>query len=151
MTEWKPQNDGITHINVYSKGKTDVGRWASNFQLAPFSHPKYGRFSSVEALWYWLSVPETEPARDILRFSHGTEAKKLGRRLRGQDWVRTPNFEADIKAGIRAKYEAHPAELEALRATALPLAHYYVMYGKIFYVPDADWILAELDAIRSGR
>jgi len=31
-----PEEDGITHINIYSKGKTDLGRMLSNFAKLPF-------------------------------------------------------------------------------------------------------------------
>lgn len=30
-----PEEDGITHINIYSKGKTDLGRMLSNFAKFP--------------------------------------------------------------------------------------------------------------------
>jgi hypothetical protein len=151
-TRWNPKEDGITHINVYSKGKTDVGRWASNFQDAAFIHPRHGAFTSVEGLWYWLSVPYGVSERDHLRNLSGVGAKNIGRQLRGKDWVQDPSFEADIRAALRAKYQAYPDQLRALQATTLPLAHYYVMYGKVRAVSEIDsgWILEELDNIRKG-
>lgn len=151
-TKWSPKEDGKTHINVYSQGKTEVGRWASNFQEAAFIHPTYGAFMSMEGLWYWLSVLPDEPRRGLLRLASGFQAKKLGRELRGKDWVYSPGFEADIKLGLRTKYETYPAQLKAFQMwNHLPLAHYYVMRGKVIYVPDADWILEELDSIRKGK
>jgi hypothetical protein len=149
-TRWNPAEDGITHLNVYSRAKTDEGKWASNFQYAPFIHPMLGRFHSIEGLWYWLSVSPDNPKRDQLMYVHGAEAKKLGRELRGQDWVYSPAFEKLICQGIRAKYATYPEKLEAFRKTTLPLAHYYVMMGKPKYVTDGEWILQELDAIRRG-
>ena len=41
-------NDGVTHINVYSQGKTSIGRALSNFSPLGFNHPKHGHFESVE-------------------------------------------------------------------------------------------------------
>ena len=48
-----PQNDGITHINVYSKGKTTLGRWLTNFAHTPIDTID-GHFESIEGYWYWL-------------------------------------------------------------------------------------------------
>jgi hypothetical protein len=49
-----PHKDGIDHINIYSRGKTEVGRQLSNFAHTPFTHKDYGYFNSVEGLWYYL-------------------------------------------------------------------------------------------------
>jgi hypothetical protein len=149
--KWNPAEDGISHINVYSRGKTEEGKWASNFQYAPFVHPTHGRFDSIEGLWYWLSVDPKNPRRDWLRFAAGAEAKNMGRNLRGKDWVASPSFEESIRLGLRAKFDFHPARREAFQKTTLPLAHYYVMGGRVKSVSDGQWILDELDAIRKGE
>ena len=52
------EDDGITHINVYSKGATALGRALSNFARIPVMVVPNGRFESVEAYWYWLRVME---------------------------------------------------------------------------------------------
>ena len=44
--------DGMTHINVYSKGKTEIGRWLSNFAYSPIDLGNEGYFSSIEGYWY---------------------------------------------------------------------------------------------------
>lgn len=69
----KPDEDGVTHINIYSKGKTEIGRWASNFQYAPIVIDD-GHFDSVEGYFYWLGTRNAQ-----LRFLSGFAAKKLGR------------------------------------------------------------------------
>ena len=46
-----PRNDGIDHINVYSKGKTELGRMLTNFAYIPFEY-KGIKYASVEAWWY---------------------------------------------------------------------------------------------------
>lgn len=50
-----PELDGIDHINVYSQGKTKLGRLLSNFANTPFEIPGLGRFQSVESYWYYGS------------------------------------------------------------------------------------------------
>ena len=66
--------DGEDHINIYSKGKTEIGRWLSNF-----SHTEIitedGKFSSIEGYWYWLTTKD-----ERLRTLIGWAAKDLGKR-----------------------------------------------------------------------
>ena len=49
--DYKPLNDGVDHINIYSRGKTQLGRMLSNFYLSPFNHPVYGGFNTVEGFY----------------------------------------------------------------------------------------------------
>ncbi len=89
------EEDGITHINIYSKGKTELGRLMSNFALSPFSVPQHGEFKSIEGYWYWLSTGD-ESLRDL----YGYEAKKAGRKLRGDDWSPDTNLYLDFRQCI---------------------------------------------------
>lgn len=120
-----PEKDGITHINVYSKGRTELGRLLSNFADTPFRHPVHGWFRTVEGFWYWL---KTGMIYEQLRDMEGWEAKMLGRK-----WavVETDNFDTKIKTAIRCKLIQHPAILCALIDNELPLAHYYVVRGQV--------------------
>lgn len=113
-----PENDGIDHINVYSKGQTRLGRFLSNFADTPFDHPEYGRFRTVEGFWYWLMTGLEE-----LRHLPGWECKELGKR-------------AKIK---RTQLEAYPRMKEMLQKNTLPLAHYYVYNGKVIEPKEWTW------------
>lgn len=149
---WDPNQDGLTHINVYSRGLTVIGRFLSNFTFAPFVHPLDGRFASVEGYWYWLAVKPTHPRRDELRYAHGYAAKTLGRMFRGADWPTLPDFQDRICMALRAKLGAYPDFLMLFRQPPhLPLAHYYVFDGMTRAVPEAQWMLDELDKIRRGE
>lgn len=117
-----PDVDGTTHVNVYSRGKTQAGRLASNFAHTPFYHPTHGRFASIEGLWYWLT--STHRDRDQLRELHGAAAKSLGRQLQSGCWV--VDHRAQVTAGLSAKAVSHPEIGDALKAVGLPLTHYYV-------------------------
>lgn len=121
-----PKRDGVTHLNVYSRARISLGRFLTNFAHAPFTLPQEGRFASVEAYWYWLSAPVG--VREQLRDLHGWQAKKLGRKLRGKDFPRRPDFEHKIRRAIRAKLQQHPERLDELARCTLPLTHYMV-YG----------------------
>lgn len=130
-----PSNDGVDHINVYSKGKTALGRFLTNFAYSPIV-TEDGPFQSIEGYWYWLSCGD-----DALRTVHGWAAKQLGRDLGAADWQDTGVFKTKIMKAIEAKLEANPARLAELRASKLPLRHYYVYGSKVVEPKDGKWIL----------
>jgi len=127
-----PVNDGVDHINIYSKGTTELGRLLSNFAHTPFTC-EHGAFASVEAYWYWLRSPKAGINNLAkLRTLHGFAAKKFGRTLVAPDADQIyvgDDFEALIKDAFREKLIAHPHIQIMLRDSALPLAHYYVFKG----------------------
>lgn len=48
--------DGFDHINVEVSGETDLGRFMAFDAEYQFTIPKYGSFSSIRALWTYLST-----------------------------------------------------------------------------------------------
>lgn len=140
---WNPEEDGVTHINIFTRGKTKLGRFLTNLSLSPFHHPQYGRFASVEGLWYWLS---TGMKHDELRDFLGFEAKSYGKKLERVE-MDPEEFQAAIKKGITAKLLANPQMLNAMINTDLPFAHYYVYYGKVVEAGH-DWLVEYHEYIR---
>ncbi len=132
------EHDGIDHINVYSKGKTALGRFLSNFTYAPIKTVD-GRFDSIEGYWYWLGTEDTR--KECLRYLSGFAAKHKGRELRSKDWQDSEEFKKKILDAIKIKIEGFPEYKELLINNKLPLVHYYVFNGTIKEVPDAEWIL----------
>lgn len=146
MVSYIPIADGITHINVYSKGKTKLGRALTNFSNLGFVHPEHGKFASVEGFWYWLG---TGKIHDQLRVLYGYEAKEVGKKLPKVDVC---NFEQEIKAAIFYKVEQNPGLWNALKESELPFSHYY-FYGtplncKIIANDDAKWFIDYLELVR---
>ena len=142
---WQPSEDGITHINIYSKGATDLGRWLTNFAHVPFTHPEYGEFNSIEALWYYAS---TGFQHEHLRTLSGFNAKQVGKKY-AKVGIDSSKFASIIKTGIRAKLIANPKMLGVLIDTKLPLAHYYVYGGKAVHA-GYEWIVLYIEDIRSA-
>lgn len=138
---WNPEEDGLTHINIYSKGATPLGRWLTNFAESPFTHPVHGQFKSIEGFWYWL---KTGKKHDTLRTLHGWQAKEQGKKYPSEE---CENFEQIIKTAIRAKLIANPQMLGALIQSSLPLAHYYVYGGKPVHA-GYEWIVLYIEDIR---
>ena len=147
-----PNQDGLTHLNVYSQACTVLGRFLSNFAHAPFECSD-GRFASIEGYWYWLSCTHTR--RDELRTAYGYTAKKLGRELCGADWKSDDEFQDKIKRAISSKLQAYPAMLKQLQDNKLPLQHYYV-FGKgdnikVHQDGRSDWIINHLSSHMETR
>lgn len=146
-TSFDPANDGVDHLNVYSKGRTELGQLLTNFAFTPFKHPVHGHFASMEAFWYWLS---TGMQHNQLRRLYGASAKMAGKRL-----PRVPhaNFQQEIQDAIRYKIEQTPRILQLFKKSApLPLAHYYVYpYGttpaRVVNKPEHSWQLETMETL----
>jgi hypothetical protein len=142
-----PATDGITHLNIYSQGKTWVGQEASNFAHRPMTLSDHGSFASVEGYWYWLGRQD-----DRLRHLYGYKAKEMGRSLPILKKWHQEKFESLICEAITAKLEGHPDILQALIQYTLPLTHYYAKYyGSKLVITEptgSDFILAHFEKIR---
>lgn len=135
-----PTTDGTTHVNVYSRGKTPLGRLLTNFAHTPIQHPEHGTFQSLEGYWYWLS---TGKCHQPLRGVWGYRAKALGKTF---SRVQNVNFMAEFCAGLELKLKQNPEVRELLLGCDLPLTHYYV-YGeppnhKVVDAKQAAWVTA---------
>jgi len=142
MTKLGPDTDGIDHINIYSKSRTELGRLLSNFAYSPIVLPEDGSFSSIEGYWYWLLCDS--PSRDRLRTLFGFGAKEMGRHLQSPDWpssVDLESFKVKIEKALFKKAESSPLIQGLLSRNRLPFSHYYVYNEKIIKVKDCEWIL----------
>lgn len=143
-----PDNDGVDHINVYSKGKTDLGQQLSNFYRSIFILPDHGMFKSVEGYWFWLA---TGMRHITLRYASGHFAKAEGSKL---EKFHVEGFEEKIKAAISAKIYQNPDLERALKESTLPLEHYYC-YGKdgnyrVIELPKYRWMVDHIESIRTA-
>lgn len=149
-----PINDGIDHINIYSKSNNELGRLLSNFANTPFTHPVYGSFQSVEGFWYYYF---TECKHEKLKELHGHKAKEYGRLLKNGNVLNRRSITCDDKEiileAIRLKLKQNRYILSMLIENKLPLTHYYY-YGnidnpKIYYMSEYSWITDEYERIRN--
>jgi hypothetical protein len=125
-----PEQDGITHVNIYSQGNTELGQFLSNFYYAPINLPE-GTFNSIEGYWHWLGVPEGTPGRDKLRSLSGYDALKYGRELKRKYSVnQRSDFKEKIQHAIGVKLETYPSWKDDPNSN-LPLKHYYVTNDKV--------------------
>lgn len=153
MSEFEPINEGVDHINIYSKSRTVLGRQLSNFQKSPFNHPKDGKFMSVEGYWYWyLTGQDVDDFRQLFGF----KAKELGKKILEERKINKDQmllgFQEDVLEAIRCKLRQNRYILMNLISTDLPLEHYY-FYGKIdnckvHRLEQYNWITEEIERIR---
>ena len=130
--------DGVDHINIYSKGETELGRFLSNFS----GHKVItndGEFASIEGYWYWLNAQGSQ--REVLRKAAGWEAKKIGRELRAADWGKDNLFKMKIAHAMLSKLILHPEIFKLFQESTLPFRHYYVYGGKINEPREGRWIV----------
>lgn len=140
MNIWNPQDDGATHINIYSKAKTRLGFLMSNFTNLPIETSD-GHFTSIEGYWYWLGLPESNVGRESLRLLHGFEAKKQGRALKSKDWQDGTNFKNKILEALRIKVNTYWELKDLLTKSTLPFTHYYVFSDKVITPKEGQWII----------
>lgn len=137
--------DGVTHINIYSRGKSDLGMLLSHFTRSPFVHPFYGPFDSMEGFWYYMKA---ERKNDRLRQLSGFEAKLYGKALKPGP-RRTSFYEVIVEANFH-KIVQNPELKRLMTASVLPFDHYYLWgAGPIFVRPPGfEWLVQGFEAIR---
>lgn len=170
-----PNKDGIDHINIYSKGKTALGKFLSNFTQCDVE-TKHGEFGSIEAYWYWLLAgltservcykcdgdgvifashgpelfgPCAECNRESLRYLSGFEAKKAGKKICGIDYPaeKDQTFQDCISEAVGFKIENSAFRKEFVKSK-LPFAHYYVYSGKVMEPTSGRWVIEHIEQLR---
>ena len=145
MTTYSSKTDGKDHINVYSKGKTKLGRNLSNFAKFPIRTDD-GSFYSIEGYWYWLLTQH-----EALRKMWGWNAKMLGRELledKDREWCDSDVFKSKILHAIEIKIDTYPVISDQFYDSTLPFTHYYEYYGKVVIPEGGEWIVEFLEKKR---
>lgn len=144
-----PNDDGAKHINIYSQGKTALGKMLSNFYRANIDTPD-GKFMSVEGYWYWLSIEDC-PEKEALRNAYGIDAKKLGIEiLKTKEKRFEPDFENKIMKAIWSKVkQKENLALFVPRYKDVPFEHYYNYGGKVVDVKEKyRWLIDRISDMR---
>jgi hypothetical protein len=157
-----PESDGITHINVYSKGKTKLGKMLSNMYVSPTEIEFDGeilKFNTLEGFWYFLVLYRGTKIKfyDLCSLS-GFEAKKLGNdyieenNIDYENIVNKKSFKTTISEALKSKIRQNKELLSLLTLSELPFAHYYY-YGsekspKLIDKPEHFWMLEVFNEVR---
>lgn len=144
--QYDPREDGITHINIYSKGNTTLGRALSNWTPCTIK-TSIGEFRSIEGLIFYLGS-----FNEKLRTVVGYETKELGEKVdRG---IRLPDdiFRRIVVEGMKSKLEALvPSLRNQFYRDKLPFTHYYRYGNKIIEIPKWQWQVEAWEELRSQR
>ncbi len=139
-------SDGSSHINIYSKGRTSLGRALSNFAHTPIPTVD-GEFASIEGYWYWLCC-EDSSTKEPLREMSGNEAKTYGRSIKAVDWRDDPSFKLRIYNAMLTKLILHDTILSEFLNNNLPFRHYYVFKDKVIEPAEGKWIIDMWEFLR---
>ena len=148
MTENQIQDDGKTHINVFSKSRSVLGRLLSNFAHTPIEVDGL-KFESIESWWYWTKMNNINKSElfpvfeqdilDSIRNKIGKEAKEYFRSLYKSDSSLFSPEKEELKNVYKLKLETHSNIKEMLIENKLPIDHYYVMFDKKVPTEGSMW------------
>lgn len=138
-----PNQDGITHINIYSKGKTNLGQFLTNFAHSPITTGD-GNFVSVEGYWYWLSNRQ-----EAMRTVFGWNAKKTGKSYFRIIQLTEQEFQSKIREVCWIKIHSNPAMLNLFKESVLPFTHYYVFSNNVVKDAGYKWITEMWELFRT--
>lgn len=169
---FEPKNDGIDHINIYTKSLTELGKNLSNLYCC---YPKLkldlGDFSTLEGYWYSLKINALKLEANDFKFEletlknlNGFKAKSLGSQIikqiisqneliKNEDEYLTESFKTSIKKAIEIKINSIKNLKFDLMYSKLPLTHYYY-YGeleknpKIIELPQHQWMIDYITELR---
>lgn len=128
-----PNKDGISFINVYSKGRTNLGKQLTN--MFPYSFMYDGiQFNSVEQAWHYYKFVniDTNVANHILTLTNPFECLKYARANKTEavvEYVKTSSFQSKMKDVINTRISSDNTLKTLLRNSWLPFEHFYT-YGK---------------------
>lgn len=177
--KYYPINDGRDHINIYSKGHTELGRALSHFSNYPVTI--YGTpYRTLESFWYHTLLNEiwatgicsdaslADALKSDFAMLSAFEAKSVGKGLLkrlGLDPLKilpidpelgvTPHFKEVFTHAMQERVRQHPHLVKLLKESGvLPFTHYYY-YGaienpKIIDASKYKWMLEENENIRQN-
>lgn len=138
-----PDTDGIDHINIYTKGKTALGRALTNLSNYAFIY-EGTMFQSMEAFWFYHKHQMQGLPFEGLPMMKGFDAKQFGKKHK-QPFDYPVEFIDLMKEGMKCRLRQNPKLLRDLVDSHLPLVHYYA-YGssekgwKVIELPEYQWI-----------
>lgn len=140
------REDGVSHINIYSRGQTELGRMLSHFYRSPFKHPFYGKFNSMEGFWYYVKAAKPD---DQLRRLVGFEAKLYGKEL-----PTGPLYDSFYDVIVEANFHKivqNPRIAQLMVDSTLPFDHYYLFPPGPIFVRQAgfEWLVKGFEDIRA--
>jgi len=143
-SRYKPEMDGVDHINVHTWSKTPLGKLLAAEADCRFQHPEFGPFRSINAFYFWVTHVNVP---DEIRDAYGTKMQQRFGRFK----VRQIGNLNELVIGAHiAKISQNVALIKMLRDCILPFTCYYTnKAGLIIEVPARQPLLQFLEEYRA--
>lgn len=140
----KAELDGVTHINIDKKGRTELGQMLTHMARSQFDHPEFGPFQSVEG---FIGYIRSGGKDDQFHYVHGMNARY---RAKNQDSDFIHGFREIVMEANYLKIVQNPSLLKAFKESVLPFDHYYLLpnNGRAVQPRNAMWIIPGFEELR---
>ena len=139
-----PNNDGITHINVFNTAATNLGRRLA-LGNSYFVHPKLGSFNCLDA--FSLLLNSKQP-NDRFRYITYREARGIINKIRNHR--KCAGYVGMMKDGYRHFILNNPELYKEFVESTLPFDSYQIMKasGLVVRTHKANWLVDLLEELR---
>lgn len=139
----KVELDGVTHINIDKRGRTELGQMLTHMARSQFDHPEFGPFQSVEG---YIGFIRSGAKDDQFHYVHGMNARY---RAKNQDSDFIRGFRELVMEANYLKIVQNETLRQAIKASALPFDHYYLLSnGRPVQPRNAQWIIPGFEELR---
>lgn len=134
------ENDGIDHINIWTSGRTELGRMLANFTYCHFDVPGIGPFNSMEGFWWFIKTSsktnDETKARNKLRSLSGRNAKDTGR---NGNLMKITGFKELVRWGMYQKVIQNEKLANLMKESTLPFEMYWLKEDSAMEVYPSGW------------
>ncbi len=120
--KFKSEVDGIHHINIYTEGKTELGRLLAFEHEERFNHPILGSFNSMTGYWSYV---KSLSHRNTYRVKSPNTCISIRKRFNDLK-PKVDNFRALIISGCYHRIISNSDLVEMVKESTLPFEMYYV-------------------------
>jgi hypothetical protein len=139
----KVELDGITHINIDKRGRTELGQLLTHMARSQFDHPEFGPFQSVEG---FIGYIRSGGKDDQFHYVHGMNARY---RAKNQDSDFIRGFREIVMEANYLKIVQNESLLKTFKDSVLPFDHYYCLpNGRPVQPRNAMWIIPGFEELR---
>ena len=138
--------DGVTHINIWDHGKTEIGKLLSHSSELSFKHDVFFNFRTMDCFWHYIRSQERD---DHIRDMSPRALKEFSKKLTP---VRVVNFRAIIMDANYQKVMQYPVLVSAMMESTVPFECYYTHLNSDVRIrpPFASWIMRGFEEIRKA-
>ncbi len=138
---FNPDEDGVTHINISSIAKTELGKLLDVNAQCHINHPDLGTFQCLGGLWYYISGDRDDSFRTVYGKKCVVKGKKTPRKY-------IDGFKTIIAEATWIKVILNPNIMNLLMQSELPLVSYFVQGEVSVITAEHKWLTHVLEECR---